>query len=137
LARAQAWFADHGITIQQVLTDNGGCYRSHRWHQICQQLAITPSGPGLSPPDQRQGERFNRTLVEGWAYRRLYPSEAARRAAFSPGCTGITITGPTAHSDVVHRSPAAPTSPSPTADSSGATLDVRDLPEAGQVPWGW
>jgi len=29
-------------------------------------------------------ERFNRTLVQGWAYRRQYPSEAARRAAFSP-----------------------------------------------------
>jgi hypothetical protein len=31
-----------------------------------------------------------------------------------PGCTGRTTTAPTAHSAAVHRSPAAPTSPSPT-----------------------
>jgi transposase-like protein len=42
LARAPAWFADHGVVIQRVLTDNGGCYRSHLWRQVCQQLAITP-----------------------------------------------------------------------------------------------
>ncbi len=27
--RANAWFADRGISIQNVLTDNGSCYRSH------------------------------------------------------------------------------------------------------------
>jgi Integrase core domain len=30
LARAHAWFADRGVVIQRVLTDNGSCYRSHR-----------------------------------------------------------------------------------------------------------
>jgi transposase InsO family protein len=27
--RANAWFADKGITVRKVLTDNGSCYRSH------------------------------------------------------------------------------------------------------------
>jgi transposase InsO family protein len=85
LGRARAWFAERGVLIQRVLTDNGACCRSHRWHQRCQQLGITAKHTRPSRP-QTNGkvERFNRTLTEGWASRRLYPSEAARRAAFGP-----------------------------------------------------
>jgi pyruvate,water dikinase len=39
-------------------------------------------------------ERFNRTLVEGWTYRRLYPTEAAAGPPSALGCTGTTTTGP-------------------------------------------
>jgi transposase InsO family protein len=85
LHRAHAWFAERGITIQRVLTDNGGCYRSHGWRDACQQLAITPKWTRpYRPQTNGKVERFNRTLVEGWAYRRLYPTETARRAAFGP-----------------------------------------------------
>jgi transposase InsO family protein len=85
LTRAWAWFADRGITIQRVLTDNGACYRSHTWRQTCQQLGITAKRTRpYRPQTNGKVERFNRTLVEGWAYRRMYASEAARRAAFVP-----------------------------------------------------
>jgi transposase InsO family protein len=85
LVRAQAWFADHGVVIQRVLTDNGGCYRSHLWVQTCQQLGITATRTRpYRPQTNGKVERFNRTLLDGWAYRRLYVSEAARRAAFEP-----------------------------------------------------
>jgi len=40
LRRAVFWFAAHGVTIQRVLTDNGGCYRSKLWPQQCQDLDI-------------------------------------------------------------------------------------------------
>jgi len=85
LGRAQTWFADHGVVIQRVLTDNGSCYRSRWWAAACRQLAITPKRTRPYRP-QTNGKvvRFNRTLLEGWAYRRLYASEAARRAAFGP-----------------------------------------------------
>jgi transposase-like protein len=85
LDRAQAWFAAHGITIQRVLTDNGSCYRSRLWVQACRTLGIIAKRTRpYRPQTNGKVERFNRTLVEGWAYRRLYPSEAARRAAFQP-----------------------------------------------------
>jgi Integrase core domain len=66
------------------------------------------------PQTNGKVERFNRTLVEGWAYRRLYPTEAARRAAFAPWLHWYSTTGPTAPLEVVHPLPAAPTSPSPS-----------------------
>ena len=85
LVRAQAWFAARGVVVQRVLTDNGACYRSHAWRQACQQLAITHKRTRpYRPQTNGKVERFNRTLLDGWAYRRLYASEQARRAAFGP-----------------------------------------------------
>jgi hypothetical protein len=31
--RANAWFAECGINVRKVLTDNGSCYRSHHFTQ--------------------------------------------------------------------------------------------------------
>ena len=42
-----------------------------------------PRDVGDRPPGIDQVERLNRTLLEEWAYRRLYTSEKARRAALS------------------------------------------------------
>jgi transposase InsO family protein len=40
LVRAVAWFADRGVTVQRVLSDNGSCYRSHLWRDICTELGV-------------------------------------------------------------------------------------------------
>ena len=41
LVRAVDWFAARGITVERVLSDNGAAYKSHLWHQVCNQLGIT------------------------------------------------------------------------------------------------
>jgi transposase-like protein len=41
LHRAHAWYAQLGIAIERVLSDNGGCYRSRDWAAACAQLGIT------------------------------------------------------------------------------------------------
>jgi transposase InsO family protein len=81
-ARARTFFAQHGITVERVLTDNGSAYVSHAWRDAHLELAIKHSRTKVRRP-QTNGkvERLNRTLLEEWAYKRLYTSEKTRRAA--------------------------------------------------------
>jgi transposase InsO family protein len=82
LQRAVAWFADHGVTVERVLSDNGSCYRAHAWTQACAELAITPKRTRpYRPQTNGKIERFHRTLADGWAYARHYSSETERRSA--------------------------------------------------------
>ncbi|VXC53784.1 transposase [Aeromicrobium sp. 9AM] len=85
LHRAIEWFADHGVTVERVLSDNGGCYRSHAWRDACAELGITHKRTRpYRPQTNGKIERFHRTLADGWAYARFYDSETARRTAL-PG----------------------------------------------------
>jgi hypothetical protein len=82
LQRAVSWFADRGVTVERVLSDNGSAYRSHAWRYACTDLGISPKFTRPRRP-QTNGkiERFHRTLADGWAYSKHYNSESARRAA--------------------------------------------------------
>jgi transposase InsO family protein len=82
LRRAVAWFADRGVSVERVLSDNGSCYRSRLWAQTCAELGITAKKTRpYRPQTNGKIERFHRTLAAGWAFRRMYTSETARRAA--------------------------------------------------------
>ena len=82
LRRAVAWFAARGVKTQRVLSDNGSCYRSHAWRDACAELGITPKRTRpYRPQTNGKIERFHRTLADGWAFKRLYASESARRKA--------------------------------------------------------
>ena len=82
LERAVAWFAARGVTVERVLTDNGGCYRSHLWRDTCAELGIVHKRTRpYRPQTNGKIERFHRTLVEGWAFKKFYSSESARLAA--------------------------------------------------------
>src|SRR4051794_26165087 len=82
LSNAVAWFAERGVTVQRVLTDNGGCYRSFLWRDTCAELGITHKRTRpYRPQTNGKIERFHRTLVEGWAFKKFYNSESARLAA--------------------------------------------------------
>ncbi len=82
LHRAHAWYAGLGITIERVLSDNGGCYRSRDWAAACPSLAITAKRTRpYRPQTNGKVERYHRTLADEWAYARAYRSETERRAA--------------------------------------------------------
>ena len=82
LYRAVAWFAQRGVVVQRVLSDNGSAYRSYLWRDTCADLGITPKRTRpYRPQTNGKIERFHRTLADGWAFKKFYNSETARRAA--------------------------------------------------------
>jgi transposase InsO family protein len=82
LERAVAWFAERGIMIDRILTDNGNGYRSFAWRDRCAELGIVHTRTrAYSPATNGKVERFNRTLLDEWAYARLWRSERARARA--------------------------------------------------------
>jgi transposase InsO family protein len=85
LARAHAWYAQLGITIERVISDNGSCYRSRLWATTCAQLGITPKHTRpYRPQTNGKVERYHRTLADEWAYAQPYTTETERRAALDP-----------------------------------------------------
>ena len=82
LYRSVAWFAERGVTVERVLSDNGSCYVSHLWRDTCADLGIVHKRTRPRRP-QTNGkiERFHRTLADGWAFKKFYNTESARRAA--------------------------------------------------------
>jgi transposase InsO family protein len=85
LQRAVAWFAQYGISVERVLSDNGACYRSNAWRETCAVLNLKHKRTRpYRPQTNGKLERFHRTLADGWAYARRYNSETERRAAL-PG----------------------------------------------------
>jgi transposase InsO family protein len=84
LLRAADFFTAHGIeTIERVLTDNAWAYRkSTLWRQALAQLgAAGKLTRAYRPQTNGKVERFNRTLLDEWAYIRPYPSNTARTDA--------------------------------------------------------
>jgi transposase InsO family protein len=82
LRRAVFWFAARGVVIEEVISDNGACYRSRAWRDLCRDLDIKHRRTRpYRPQTNGKIERFHRTLADGWAYAQLYTSESARRNA--------------------------------------------------------
>ncbi|MET8147608.1 IS481 family transposase [Actinoplanes sp. NPDC049668] len=80
--RAHAFFTTAGITVRRVLTDNGACYRSHLWRDTLTTSGITHKRTRpYRPQTNGKVERYNRTMLDEWAYARPYTSETERRQA--------------------------------------------------------
>jgi len=85
LKRAVAFYANHGIIVQQLLTDNGGAYISPMHALACRVMGIhhLRTRP-YRPQTNGKAERFIRTMLSGWAYGAIYRNSAERTAAL-PG----------------------------------------------------
>ena len=82
LRRAVAWFAARGVKIRAVMSDNGSCYVSDVHRQALRKLGlrhlrIRPRRPRTNG----KAERFIQTMLNEWAYVRVYGTSAERTAA--------------------------------------------------------
>jgi len=82
--RARVFFESYGIVIERVMTDNGSCYVANTFTKelVVTGIAHTRTRP-YRPQTNGKVERFNRTLLNEWAYARPYRSEAARTRALA------------------------------------------------------
>jgi transposase InsO family protein len=82
LVRAVRFFRRHGISIEQVLTDNGSAYVAVAHAVACRRLTIKHLRTRPRRPQTNgNAERFIRTMLAGWAYAAIYRSSTDRTAA--------------------------------------------------------
>jgi len=80
--RANAFFANAGIAVTAVMTDNGACYRSHDFARALDQIKHRRTRP-YRPQTNGKVERFNRTINQEWAYAEVYASDDDRAATYA------------------------------------------------------
>jgi transposase InsO family protein len=82
LQRALVHFADRGVRVRRILTDNGGCYRSAPVQAVMRAARIRHKlTRPYRPQTNGKAERFIRTLLHEWAYAQAYSRSANRSAA--------------------------------------------------------
>jgi transposase len=91
LARAIAFFAGHGITVERVMTDNGPAYISHAHAIACRQLGIRHQRTQpYRPRTNGKAERLIQTMLRRWARHRAPTAQAPN--APQPSNPGLTTT---------------------------------------------
>ena len=106
LRRAVAWFAEHGVRVRAVMSDNGSAYIAYAYRNALSELGlrhlrIRP----YRPRTNGKAERFIQTLLGEWAYERIYGSSAERAAALLPFLERYNFRRP--HGSLGHRPPAS------------------------------
>jgi transposase InsO family protein len=79
LEAALAYYASLGITVEGVMTDNGGCYLSKTFVKAIERhgLKHIRTRP-YTPRTNGKAERFIKTSLNEWAYARTYTSSQQR-----------------------------------------------------------
>ena len=81
--RANAYFESCGVVVKRVLTDNGSCYRSYTFKDALGPDIKHKRTRAYRPQTNGKVERYNRTMLDEWAYAKPYASESERVAAFA------------------------------------------------------
>jgi transposase InsO family protein len=104
LTRAVTWFASLGVSVEQILSDNGACYRSHAHANACHQLRIRHAFTRpYRPRTNGKAERFIQTLTNRWAYGAIYGTSTERTATLPGWLTHYNFTR--RHGSLSHKPP--------------------------------
>jgi len=106
LRRAVAWFADRGVRVEALMSDNGSAYVAHSYRTALAELElrhlrIRP----YRPQTNGKAERFIQTLINEWAYERVYASSAERATCLPPFLDRYNFRRP--HGSLGHQPPAS------------------------------
>jgi len=95
LARALAWLARCGVTVERVMTDNGAAYRSKLFAAALRQAGArhVRTRP-YTPRTNGKAERFIQTTLREWAYARPYVSSDERARAIKPWTENYNLNRP-------------------------------------------
>src|SRR5436190_19731617 len=116
LRRAVAFYKSYGITVEQLLTDNGSPYRSTIHKLTCHALGLRHlrTRP-YRPQTNGKAERFIRTLLNGWSYGAIYRSSKERTTALDGWLWHYNHRR--RHSAISHQAPVTQTNPLGTYNS--------------------
>lgn len=79
LKAAVAYYANLGVIVERVMTDNGSCYRSFAFRNACRRLGLKHiRTKPYTPKTNGKAERFVQTCLREWAYARAYPNSKQR-----------------------------------------------------------
>jgi len=82
LRRAVAFYARHGMPVQELMTENGSAYVSTVHAIACRVMGIRHlRTQPRRPQTNGKAERLIRTMLAGWAYGAIYATSAERTAA--------------------------------------------------------
>jgi transposase InsO family protein len=105
LHRALAWFAERGVRVERVMTDNGSAYVAHAHRQALRELGIRHlTTRPYRPRTNGKAERFIQTLLNEWAYARVYGSSHERTNQLHPWLERYNYRRP--HGSLAHQPPA-------------------------------
>src|SRR4051794_23805152 len=106
LQRGVAWFAERGVAVRAVMSDNGSCYTAHAFAAALRELRLAHLRirPGR-PRTNGKAERMIQTLLNEWAYARIYGSSDERTTALALYLDRYNFRRP--HSSLGHRPPAS------------------------------
>lgn len=82
LQHAHAWFAQLGIPLRAVMTDNAKAYTSHALQQLHRRLGLRHlRTQPYRPQTNGKAERFIQTALRRWAFKRPYRTSTHRNTA--------------------------------------------------------
>ena len=106
LARALAWFRDRGVEVRAAMTDNGSCYVAGSFSNALAQRGIKHHRTRpYRPRTNGKAERLIQTLINEWAYARVYGSNTERAAALPIYLNRYNYRRP--HGSLSHQPPAS------------------------------
>jgi transposase InsO family protein len=81
LKAAVAYYANLGITVERVMTDNGSCYKAFAFRRTCKRLGLRHirTRP-YTPRTNGKAERFIQTALREWAYAKASDTSRQRAA---------------------------------------------------------